>query len=319
MNHFVVLEDILEEDHTESNDKNFISDNDNAMLIYTSGTTGNPKGVVLTMNNVISQTECMIKPWAWTEQVLKHFKNHSQIKNYIKITFQDTILHVLPLHHTHGIVNCLLCPLQVGASIVMLPNFDPSLVFKHLLNKTNSNVNVFMAVPTIYAKLLEYLKQNKENESKLKETLIKNIRLMVSGSAALPQPLFESWRDLTGHTLLERYGMTEIGMALTNPLEVPFRKPGYVGHPFPGVQARIVQDDKVLVQGDHVSTQVFTSDECVGDLQIKGPNVFKCYYNRPEATEKEFTQDGWFKTGDTGQFDEKSFKILGRSSVDIIK
>ena len=201
----------------------------------------------------------------------------------------------------------------------MLPNFDPALVFKHLLNKTNANVNVFMAVPTIYAKLLEYLKQNKENEGKLKEILAKNIRLMVSGSAALPQPLFESWRDLTGHTLLERYGMTEIGMALTNPLEVPFRKPGYVGHPFPGVQARIVQDDKVLVQGDHVSTQVFTSEECVGDLQIKGPNVFKCYYNRPEATEKEFTQDGWFKTGDTGQFDEKSFKILGRSSVDIIK
>ena len=201
----------------------------------------------------------------------------------------------------------------------MLPNFDPALVFKHLLNKTNYNVNVFMAVPTIYAKLLEYLKQNKENESKLKESLEKNIRLMVSGSAALPQPLFESWRDLTGHTLLERYGMTEIGMALTNPLEVPFRKPGYVGHPFPGVQARIVQDDKVLVQGDHVSTQVFTSEECVGDLQIKGPNVFKCYYNRPEATEKEFTRDGWFKTGDTGQFDEKSFKILGRSSVDIIK
>ena len=106
-------------------------------------------------------------------------------------------------------------------------------------------------------------------------------------------------------------------MALTNPLSGQ-RKPGFVGHPFPGVQARIVQDNKVLALADEVSTQAF-SKECIGDLQIKGPNVFKCYYNRKEATEKEFTEDGWFKTGDTAQFDQQSFKILGRSSVDIIK
>ena len=107
-------------------------------------------------------------------------------------------------------------------------------------------------------------------------------------------------------------------MALTNPL-VGQRKPGFVGHPFPGVQARIVQDGKIVAQGDRTSTKKFSSEECVGDLQIKGPNVFKGYYNRKEATEKEFTEDGWFKTGDTAQFVEQSFKILGRSSVDIIK
>ena len=147
---------------------------------------------------------------------------------------------------------------------------------------------------------------------------------MVSGSAALPQPIFEEWQQKTGHTLLERYGMTEIGMALTNPYAGQ-RKPGFVGHPFPGVQARIVgPDGKVLVQGDDISTSISAksddeNEEPNGDLQIKGPNVFKCYYGRAEATAKEFTVDGWFKTGDTAQFSEQSFKILGRSSVDIIK
>ena len=177
-----------------------------------------------------------------------------------------------------------------------------------------------MAVPTIYAKLLEYLKSNEIQD--IHKILTDKIRLMVSGSAALPQPIFEEWQKKTGHTLLERYGMTEIGMALTNPL-MGSRKPGFVGHPFPGVQARIVgSDGKVLVEGDEISihaTALLNDQELNGDLQIKGPNVFKCYYGRPEATKKEFTEDQWFKTGDTAQFSEQSFKILGRSSVDIIK
>merc|ERR550519_2766152 len=117
--------------------------------------------------------------------------------------------------------------------------------------------------------------------------------------------------------------MTEIGMALTNPLK-GLRKPGFVGHPFPNVEARIVESTsgQVFVQGDHISTQTVShssSEDLSGDLQIRGSNVFKCYYGRDEATKKEFTEDGWFKTGDTAQFLEQSFKILGRSSVDIIK
>ena len=296
----LILEDLLEE-KAEIEDLKGVEGEDNALLIYTSGTTGSPKGVVLTMNNVIAQTECMIKPWAWHEN--------------------DKILHILPLHHTHGIVNCHLCPLHIGASIRMLPHFDAKTVWQHLLN---GDVNVFMAVPTVYAKLLEYLRSNPHLNDNVKDTLGDKIRLMVSGSAALPQPIFEEWQQKTGHTLLERYGMTEIGMALTNPYAGQ-RKPGFVGHPFPGVQARIVgPDGKVLVQGDDISTSISAksddeNEEVNGDLQIKGPNVFKCYYGRAEATAKEFTDDGWFKTGDTAQFSEQSFKILGRSSVDIIK
>ena len=296
----LILEDLLEET-AEIEDLKGVEGEDNALLIYTSGTTGSPKGVVLTMNNVIAQTECMIKPWAWHEN--------------------DKILHILPLHHTHGIVNCHLCPLHIGASIRMLPHFDAKTVWQHLLN---GDINVFMAVPTVYAKLLEYLRSNPDLNDNVKDTLGDKIRLMVSGSAALPQPIFEEWQQKTGHTLLERYGMTEIGMALTNPYAGQ-RKPGFVGHPFPGVQARIVgPDGKVLVQGDDISTSISAksddeNEELNGDLQIKGPNVFKCYYGRAEATAKEFTDDGWFKTGDTAQFSEQSFKILGRSSVDIIK
>jgi len=299
----LVLEELLQEDSiledTETLTGNSLKNEDNAMLIYTSGTTGSPKGVVLTLNNVISQIECMIEPWGWSNQ--------------------DQILHILPLHHTHGIVNCLLCPLQVGASIDMLDGFDPKEVIDKLVA---GDVNVFMAVPTVYAKLLEYIRKG-HAPSDLTEKLSKNIRLMVSGSAALPQPIFDEWKNLTGHTLLERYGMTEIGMALTNPLK-GLRKPGFVGHPFPSVEARIVDSStgQVLVQGDHISTETVsdsTSEELSGDLQIRGSNVFKCYYGRDEATKKEFTEDGWFKTGDTAQFLEQSFKILGRSSVDIIK
>jgi len=299
----LVLEELLQEDSiledTETLTDNSLKNEDNAMLIYTSGTTGSPKGVVLTLNNVISQIECMIEPWGWSNQ--------------------DKILHMLPLHHTHGIVNCLLCPLQVGASIDMLDGFDPKEVIDKLVA---GEVNVFMAVPTVYAKLLEYIRKG-HAPSDLTEKLSKNIRLMVSGSAALPQPIFDEWKNLTGHTLLERYGMTEIGMALTNPLK-GLRKPGFVGHPFPSVEARIVDSStgQVLVQGDHISTETVsdsTSEELSGDLQIRGSNVFKCYYGREEASKKEFTVDGWFKTGDTAQFLEQSFKILGRSSVDIIK
>jgi malonyl-CoA/methylmalonyl-CoA synthetase len=123
------------------------------------------------------------------------------------------------------------------------------------------------------------------------------------------QPIFEEWKTRTGHDLLERYGMTEIGMALTNPLKGS-RKPGFVGNPFPGVEVRIVDSStaQVLVQGDDIS--ISTRDKCgtdgdfSGDLQIRGNNVFKCYYERSEATAKEFTTDGWFKTGDTAQFIE---------------
>lgn len=276
-----------------------------AMFLYTSGTTGPPKGVVLTHGNLISQAQCLISSWEWT--------------------MDDTILHVLPLHHTHGIVNCIMCPLTVGAKVIMLPSFNPAKVWSHLVASPPS-INVFMAVPTIYAKLLEHLKKTPHDAEHTVEACSQGIRLMVSGSAALPTPVLEAWRLVTGHTLLERYGMTEIGMALSNPLHGE-RHPGCVGRPLPSVKAKIVRwgDDgscAVLAEASSEELEVTPGMEGEqGELLIKGPNVFKEYHNKPEATAKEFTEDGWFKTGDTSRVEATSgvFKILGRTSVDIIK
>ena len=162
------------------------------------------------------------------------------------------------------------------------------------------------------------------------------LRLMVSGSAALPTQVLNQWHKISGHVLLERYGMTEIGMALTNPYDQDSRKPGHVGNPFPTVNVRIVKpgtDDQILAEGDSDSTRIHrdietseTTEDIVGDLQVKSPSVFRCYYNKPEATRKEFTADGWFKTGDTAQYvpsntrdGQGSYKLVGRTSVDIIK
>ncbi|XP_023337014.1 acyl-CoA synthetase family member 3, mitochondrial [Eurytemora carolleeae] len=268
-----------------------------AMILYTSGTTGPPKGVVLSHGNLESQANCLISSWRWVES--------------------DKILHVLPLHHTHGIVNCLLCPLNVGASIQMLPGFDAARVWSALVN---NEVNIFMAVPTIYAKLIEYFDKTNMSSSTVTNAC-KGIRLMVSGSAALPTPVLERWKEITGHTLLERYGMTEIGMALSNPLD-GVRVPGAVGSPLPGVSARIVSwdkngNEKVLVEGEHGFVSSENSEP--GELLIRGPNVFQEYLNKPEATKKEFTESGWFKTGDTCKVENGVFRILGRTSVDIIK
>ena len=186
-----------------------------AMILYTSGTTGPPKGVVLTHGNIHHQISCLTQAWEWSSD--------------------DTILHVLPLHHTHGIVNCLLCPLSVGATVHMI-QFCPATVWDIL---TRGQVNVFMAVPTIYSKLIQFLENNKDRVIR-SDKCEAQVRLMVSGSAALAVPTLNTWRDLTGHVLLERYGMTEIGMALSQPLHGQ-RVPGYVGRPLPGVSVKIVR------------------------------------------------------------------------------
>ncbi|TRY67889.1 hypothetical protein TCAL_05174, partial [Tigriopus californicus] len=295
----VLIEDLLKDGTKEPQPMETCLDDDDALIIYTSGTTGPPKGVVLTHGNLKAQTEAMI---------------------------QDSLLHVLPLHHVHGITNCLLTPLSVGASLTMLEKFNPQQVWRFLLQQEERKPNLFMAVPTIYSKLIQ-TRPRGSNPDEIQTILRSKIRLMVSGSAALPVPVLEKWKSLTGHTLLERYGMTEIGMALTNPLEEWKRIPGSVGRPFPGVSARIVdissnQSDIVLSESDRRKFKVNHRDkeESSGELQIKGPNVFKEYFGNAEATAKEFTHDGWFKTGDTAFMDRSGvFRILGRTSVDIIK
>ncbi|XP_015524263.1 malonate--CoA ligase ACSF3, mitochondrial [Neodiprion lecontei] len=287
--------------------------NSNALFVYTSGTTGKPKGVVLSHKNIQSQVSSLVDAWKWTEK--------------------DIILHTLPLYHIHGIVNVLLCPLHVGARCVMLPKFDASSVWTQLLavNVQNTErVNVFMAVPTIYAKLIQEYEQRFNKNDKMKEYIhtvcSTKIRLMVSGSAPLPRPIFERWEEITGHRLLERYGMSEIGMALSNPVDGP-RIPGTVGTPLPGIEVRITKSDaagpetEVLLQGSSKGLDKINSlhKKIDGHLEVRGSGIFRQYWKKPEATKEAFTSDGWFKTGDIAQYENGVYKILGRSSVDIIK
>ncbi|XP_068587204.1 malonate--CoA ligase ACSF3, mitochondrial isoform X1 [Cebidichthys violaceus] len=276
-----------------------------AMIIYTSGTTGRPKGVLHTHRGLHAMVQCLVSEWAWSRD--------------------DVILHTLPLHHVHGIVNKLLCPLWVGATCVMLPEFQPQKVWEMLLSSKAPLVNVFMAVPTIYSKLIQYYDQHFTQphvKDFVKAVCKERIRLMVSGSAALPLPTLQRWEEITGHTLLERYGMTEIGMALSNPLKGS-RIPGAVGFPLPSVEVRIVMNNSsntTIVEGNHRETQVRPGLEGKeGELLVRGPSVFKEYWNKPQETTESFTDDGWFKTGDTAIYKDGVYWIMGRSSVDIIK
>ncbi|XP_058901901.1 malonate--CoA ligase ACSF3, mitochondrial isoform X3 [Kogia breviceps] len=281
-----------------------------AMIIYTSGTTGRPKGVLSTHQNIRAVVTGLVRKWAWTKD--------------------DVILHVLPLHHVHGVLNKLLCPLWVGATCVMLPEFSAQRVWEKFLSSETPRINVFMAVPTIYSKLMDYYDKHFTHphvQDFVRAVCEEKIRLMVSGSAALPLPVLEKWKGITGHTLLERYGMTEIGMALSNPLAAA-RLPGSVGTPLPGVEVRIVSKNLqkdghpyvVHAEGNEEDTKVTPGfEEKEGELLVRGPSVFREYWDRPEETKSAFTSDGWFKTGDTAVFKDGSYWIRGRTSVDIIK
>jgi malonyl-CoA/methylmalonyl-CoA synthetase len=168
-------------------------------------------------------------------------------------------------------------------------------------------MTLYMAVPTIYHRLIAHLDQCSEEERERFREGTSRLRLMVSGSAALPIPVLERWRELSGHTLLERYGMTEIGMALSNSYRGE-RIPGSVGTPLPGVEVRLVDENNdLLPPGDP------------GEIQVRGPTVFSEYWERPDDTHAAFTADGWFRTGDTAVIEDDRYRILGRSSVDILK
>lgn len=286
--------------------ENFFKNSD-ALIIYTSGSTGQPKGAVITHKNLDAQIKSLVKAWNWTSN--------------------DAILHTLPLHHIHGVVNALLCPLAVGARCVMLPSFDACEIWRQLLGvklPTSERVNMFMGVPTMYAKLVDkYIQSLTKNERMVdyvRAECSQKFRLFVSGSAPLPSQIFQKWEFITGHKILERYGMTETGMVLTNSLAGD-RKPGSVGNPFPGVEVRIVDNKgNVLVEGSSADTKIIAKDvkTLSGELQVRGSNVFKEYYKRPQQTDDAFVDD-WFKTGDQALYDDKRYSIQGRQSVDIIK
>lgn len=255
-----------------------------AMILYTSGTTSRPKGVVTTHANTAAQIECLVNAWGWVPD--------------------DRILHVLPLHHVHGIINVLSCALWSGATCEMLPKFDAGRVIERI---SRGGLTLFMAVPTIYVKLIAAWRELPDDKQRRFADACSKMRLMVSGSAALPVSVLEQWKSITAHTLLERYGMTEIGMALSNPLHGE-RRPGFVGTPLPGVEVFLADE-----QGNAIS-----DDGVQGEICVRGAMVFKEYWRKEEATRTAF-RDGWFLSGDIAVVERGAYRIQGRSSVDIIK
>ncbi|KYC37856.1 long-chain fatty acid--CoA ligase [Scytonema hofmannii PCC 7110] len=254
-----------------------------ALILYTSGTTGKPKGVVTTHYNIQAQVTSLIAAWGWT--------------------LSDRILHVLPLHHIHGIINVLTCALWAGAECHILSKFDADIVWNRI---SQGELTLFMAVPTIYVKLIAAWEAASSDRQQTMSEGCAKMRLMVSGSAALPVQVLEKWKTISNHFLLERYGMTEIGMALSNPLHGQ-RYAGYVGKPLPQVEVRLVDESGEVVPPG-----------TPGEIQVKGPGVFLEYWQNQEATAKAF-QDGWFLTGDLAVVENGNYRILGRMSVDIIK
>ncbi|MBM3178633.1 MAG: acyl-CoA synthetase [Bacteroidetes bacterium] len=256
---------------------------DPAMIIYTSGTTNKPKGVVSTHRNILAQIDMLCSGW--------------------EISASDHILCVLPLHHIHGIIAVVGCTLWSGGTVEFLPKFSPEAVFKKFLA---GRINTFMAVPTVYFKLIAFYESLEQEEQSELTRAMKAFRLMVSGSAALPVSVMEKWKAISGQTLLERYGMTETGMTISNPYHGE-RKPGHIGMPLKGVQVRLT---------DEKGKEVFNE---AGEIQIRGEMVFSHYWKKPEATRETFTGDGWFRTGDVAEVRNGYYRILGRSSTDIIK
>ena len=260
-----------------------ISSDRRAMILYTSGTTSRPKGVVTTHDNITAQIMSLVQAWEWSAD--------------------DRILLFLPLHHVHGIINVVSCALWSGAICEMMPRFDANTVWDRI---AGGSLTLFMAVPTIYVKLIAaWEAASPERRAALSQACSK-LRLMVSGSAALPVSTLERWKEIGGHTLLERYGMTEIGMALSNPLKGP-RVPGSVGTPLPSVEVQLVGEN-----GQPVAPGT------PGEIEVRGPSVFAEYWGKPDATRDAF-RDRWFRTGDTAVVENGVYRILGRTNIDILK
>ncbi|WP_437526868.1 AMP-binding protein [Sorangium sp. So ce726] len=280
-----------------------IAADDPALLLYTSGTTGKPKGALLTHRNLAVQAELLRAAWG--------FSDH------------DMLLHALPLHHLHGVVIALMTSLLAGSATRMLPRFDAQRVAAEIARRS---VTSFMAVPTMYQRLFEHIDRGGAPGF---AAGAQALRLATSGSAALPVTLAERWRDLTGTIPLERFGMTEIGVGMSNPLDPGARRAGWVGFPLPTVEARITDDaGNAWAPGEQPPGEQPPGDPPAprggaavarGELWIRGPSVFKGYLGREDATAAAF-QDGWFRTGDVAErSSDGCFRLLGRTSVDILK
>ena len=254
-----------------------------AIMLYTSGTTGRPKGVVLSHGAVAATLASLEVAWRWRPD--------------------DRLLHVLPLHHTHGLIVALLGALWAGATATFMP-FEATGVWDRL-----ADVTLFMAVPTMYAKLIDAYRAATPERRATWSAGARRLRLCTSGSAALPAPLLRAFEEATGQTILERYGMTEIGMALSNRYDGT-RVAGAVGVPLPGVEIDIVGDDEQPVR-----------DGDAGELRVRTPQLFSGYHGDAGATAASYDAAGRFRTGDTGVRDPQGgvIRLLGRTSVDVLK
>ena len=255
---------------------------DLAAILYTSGTTGRSKGAMLTHGNMLSNAVMLKDYWGWQRG--------------------DVLIHALPIFHVHGLFVAIHGALINGSKMIWLAKFDPKRVIARMPEAT-----VFMGVPTLYVRMLA--------EPGLTREAVRNMRLFIAGSAPLLLETFNEWQQRTGHTILERYGMSETVMLTSNPYSADKRygkqterRGGTVGFPLPGVSLRVRGDDgQNLPVGE------------IGGIQVKGPNVFKGYWRMPEKTAEEFTTDGFFKTGDVGKVDERGYvTIVGRSKDLII-
>ncbi len=251
------------------------------VIIYTSGTTGRSKGAMLSHGNMLSNARVLRDYWGWQPD--------------------DVLIHALPIFHVHGLFVAIHGALINGSPMLWLNKFEPRAVLGLM-----SRATVFMGVPTLYSRLLA--------EPGLTREAAAGMRLFVSGSAPLLIETFQAWQERTGHTILERYGMSETIMLTSNPCQADPRHPGQterrggtVGFPLPGVQLRVVDD---------AGRPVETGE--IGGIQVRGPNVFNGYWRMPEKTAEEFTSDGFFKTGDVGKVDERGYVVIVGRSKDLI-
>jgi fatty acid CoA ligase FadD36 len=245
-----------------------------AMVIYTSGTTGPPKGVVLSRAAVAADLDALARAWEWTAE--------------------DTLVHGLPLFHVHGLVLGLLGSLRVGNRFVHTGRPTPRAY-------AEAAGTLYFGVPTVWSRVAA---------DPASARALSSARLLVSGSAALPVPVFDRLRALTGHALVERYGCTETLITVSTRADGE-RRPGWVGLPLAGTATRLAGDDGAPVPHD---------GETIGSLQVRTPTIFEGYLNRPDATAACFTDDGWYRTGDAAVIDAAGMhRIVGRESVDLIK
>ncbi len=249
---------------------------DTAVIIYTSGTTGRPKGAEITHGNLVSNLQSLHEAWGWQPD--------------------DILLHVLPIFHVHGLFVALHGALHAGATTLLMRDFDGRKTLQTLVDR---RCTVFMAVPTIHQRLLDV--------PDAKDFDLSHLRLITSGSDRLPDEVFTGFQQTFGHTLLERYGMTETGMNCSNPLHGE-RRIGSVGLPLPGVEVRFVDSE----------SRAPLSDGEIGELEIRGPNVFKGYWRQPDKTSASFSADGWFHTGDLGFREKDGYITLCGRSKDLI-